>query len=89
MAVEPWGQDSPITSYCSFCPDLKFEGPANEVAELCREHRAQEHPDLPPPTRRKRANLAGWRSRLNEEEGAEVQVARTRRMRLLGIDQEE
>lgn len=88
MAAEIWGQDSLMTSYCAFCPGLKFEGTAREVAELCREHRAQEHPDLPPPTRRRRANLSGWRSRLSESEGSEIQVERTRRMRLLGIDQE-
>ncbi len=88
MAYEPWGEESETVVYCSFCPGWKLVGPAHEVRELAREHRLAEHPDLPPPTRRRRANLGNWRSRLNETEGAEVAIERVKRMRILGIEPE-
>lgn len=86
---EDWTQDMPVIGYCAFCPDLKFEGTASEVAELSREHRATLHPDLPPPTRRRRANLRNWRATLNPSEVLEVDKERARRLRLLGIEPEE
>lgn len=88
MAIEIWGQESATTGYCAFCPDWKIQGTAREVAELSRQHRAEVHPDLPPPTRRRRANLSRWRTSLNESESAEVTIERSRRLRLLGIEPE-
>lgn len=88
MSSEPWGQDQPTTGYCAFCPKLRFEGTATEVQQLARAHRDEHHPDLPPPTRRKRANLGNWRSRLSDDEGELIAIERTRRLRLLGIEPE-
>ncbi len=86
---EDWGLDMPTVGYCAFCPDWKIEGTALEVTEICREHRAELHADLPPPTRRRRANLRNWRATLNPEETLEVDRERARRLRLLGIEPEE
>jgi hypothetical protein len=78
-----------MTGYCAFCPDECFEGTAAEVADLAREHRAQAHPELLNWRRKgRRANLAAWRTTLNEQEAEDIEVERTRRMRLLGIKTE-
>lgn len=77
---------STTVGYCAFCPEWRIQGTAEEVASGSREHRMSEHPDLPPPTRRRRANLKNWRATLNEEETLEVERERSSRMRLLGIE---
>ena len=85
MAYEVWGQESETVVYCAFCPKWKIEGPAREVQELARAHRAEFHPDLPPPTRRRKANLGNWRTTITVAEGEELAEERAKRLRLLGI----
>lgn len=87
--MDPWGQELHTVGYCAFCPDWKIEGTAGEVSARCKEHRDELHPDLPPPTRRRRANLRNWRATLNPSEVLEVDKERARRLRLLGIEPEE
>lgn len=88
--AETWGQEMFMTGHCAFCPEWTVDGTAAEVAEASREHRATEHPELAGYRRpKRRANLAAWRTTLNEQETEDVAVERERRMRLLGIKKTE
>jgi hypothetical protein len=72
-----------------FCPEWEVRGTVEEIEVLAKEHRLVEHPELKPARRRPRANLGKWRSTITEEDSAEINEERAKRLRLLGIEPEE
>lgn len=86
-----WGLAQPTVGGCLFCPDFRPTGTGIEVKEACETHRMAEHPELANKRRRRRPHtnpaILVFRQNLTEEESAEIDASRRRRMRLLGIDE--
>jgi hypothetical protein len=86
--LQDWAMRQPEVGRCLFCPEWVVEGTADEINLLLLEHRNQHHPEVCEGRRRRRPSrglLLSFRQKLNEEQSEEIQIERSRRMRLLGI----
>ena len=85
-----WSRQQPAKGGCLFCPDFRPEGTCQEVQDACNEHRARVHPELSKKKRKRRPTYSGilvFSQNLTEDERAEVDQNRARRLRLLGISE--
>lgn len=85
-----WGMQQTTVGRCAFCPEFFIEGTGAEVRQALADHRARWHPEAQQHTRRRRqkrgdGSLYPIKQALSEQELAELEDERQRRMRLLGI----
>jgi len=84
-----WALANPAIGGCLFCPKFKPRGTGAEVKELNLRHLEEKHPELVKLRRRRRPRRTGiiaFRQSLTEDESAEIDENRAKRMKLLGID---
>lgn len=75
-----------VLTRCALC-GWEMYGTALESREKAAQHRQKAHPEITPKRRRPGRNLQQFRSvNLNDEEVAEIDAARIRRAKLIGID---
>ena len=83
-----WSLSQPAVGGCLFCPEFHPEGTYAEIIAACAEHRAELHPELKRKPRKRRGTVSGVMSfgqATTDEQYAEIQETREKRMRLLGI----
>jgi hypothetical protein len=75
----------PLRTLCAFC-EWEYTGTALEARQEAYRHRSEHHPERRN-TLRKQSNLRSFRQvRMSAEQKAEIDGARTKRVRLLGLD---
>jgi len=75
-----------VLTRCALC-GWEMHGTALESRQKAAEHRQRAHPEITPKRRRPGRNLQQFRAvDLNEEEVAEIDAARIKRAKLIGIE---
>lgn len=72
-----------MTVYCAHCPEWEFEGTAEAARAASATHRREEHPGVVSITRRVTRRRIS--ERLSDEQKAEVEEERRRRLRAQGL----
>ena len=86
---EEWLGRMTLNFGCRFC-SWQFEGGLAEGRLEAENHRAREHPEIPPYRRRRRGAIRmSWRSELAEDEREEVENERRKRAALHGVSIDE
>lgn len=76
---DAWADEQPTTVRCAHCPDWSFTGPAKEARDVAAAHREQLHPELVGRRTHRRAPVAVFGGKLDDESAAAARRARTER----------
>ena len=88
-AQEEEGRDNAATeTRCMWCTEWSYVGTAAEGRERARKHRERKHPDAKVSRRRRKSIPARMKQvTMTEQDKAEIDEERRRRMFLIGIDE--